>query len=306
MKFSIIIPIYNVQSYLKKCLDSVVNQTYKNYECILVVDKSSDESEKIADSYIKQYKWIKIYAENTGLAKARNLGVEKSNGDYIIFLDSDDYLESDLLETLNNNITNEQLIRFQAQDIINDNVIKHQEKSINKTSGINAFNDIIRFYYIENAWLYAYNSKYYKTNKFQFMENCIAEDYGIVPLIIAKAKILKCLPYIGYNYVQRENSLMNNNNYLKKIKKMDDMLKQYKYEKQELNKISNNERFISFLNNSLIYYSTKLKYKDYRKYNRILKNENCFSHLNESGLKPTIRNFLIKTNSFLFYNYIKR
>ena len=224
MKFSVIVPIYNVENYLEKCLDSVVSQTYKNYECILVVDKSSDKSEKIADKYIKKYNWQKVYEENTGLAKARNLGVDKSNGDYIIFLDGDDYFEKDLLEKLNNQIKNEDLIRYQARHIINDTYVDYPEKNYDLMSGNDAFEKIINFHYVENAWLYAYNSKFYKKNHFKFMENCIAEDYGLIPLVISKSKSIKVISYIGYNYVQRQNSLMNNNNYLKKIKKMDDML----------------------------------------------------------------------------------
>ena len=278
MKFSVIVPIYNVENYLEKCLDSVVSQTYKNYECILVVDKSSDKSEEIADKYIKKYNWQKVYEENTGLAKARNLGVDKSNGDYIIFLDGDDYFEKDLLEKLNSIIKNEDLIRYQARDIINDTYVDYPEKNYDLMSGNDAFEKIINFHYVENAWLYAYNSKYYKKNHFKFMENCIAEDYGLIPLVISKSKSIKVISYIGYNYVQRQNSLMNNNNYLKKIKKMDDMLKQYNFEIKNISEDSN-PLFKAFLNNSLIYYSTTLKYKDFKKYKKILKEKDFFSHL---------------------------
>lgn len=305
MKFSVIVPIFNVEKYLEKCLDSVVNQTYKNYECILVVDKSSDKSEEIANKYVKKYNWQKVYEENTGLAKARNLGVDKSNGDYIIFLDGDDYFEKDLLEKLNNQIKNEDLIRYQARDIINNTFVDYPEKNYDIMPGNDAFEKIINFHYVENAWLYAYNSKFYKKNHFKFMENCIAEDYGLIPLIISKAKSVKIISYIGYNYVQRQNSLMNNNNYLKKIKKMDDMLKQYNFEIENISKDSN-PLFKTFLDNSLIYYSTTLKYKDFKKYKKILKKNDCFSHLKGKSFKHKIRNFIIKNNAYFYYNYIMR
>ena len=74
----VIVPIYNVEKYLKKCLDSIVNQTYNNFEVIIVIDKCDDNSEKIADKYIKKYGWTKIYEEHTGLAKARNIGIQKA------------------------------------------------------------------------------------------------------------------------------------------------------------------------------------------------------------------------------------
>ena len=305
MKFSVIVPIFNVEKYLEKCLDCVVNQTYKNYECILVVDKSSDKSEEIANKYVKKYNWQKVYEENTGLAKARNLGVDKSNGDYIIFLDGDDYFEKDLLEKLNNQIKNEDLIRYQARDIINNTFVDYPEKNYDTMPGNDAFEKIINFHYVENAWLYAYNSKFYKKNHFKFMENCIAEDYGLIPLIISKAKSIKIISYVGYYYVQRQNSLMNNNNYLKKIKKMDDMLKQYNFEIENISKDSN-PLFKTFLNNSLIYYSTTLKYKDFKKYKKILKEKDCFSHLKGKSFKHKIRNFIIKNNAYFYYNYIMR
>ena len=151
-----------------------------------------------------------------------------------------------------------------------------------------------------------YKRDYFIKNNFKYMENCIAEDYGLTPLVIVKAKIVKSISYIGYNYVQRNNSLMNNTDYKKKIKKMEDMLKQSDYEKEQIKNIENNESVLRFLDNSLIYYSTTLQYKDYKKYNRVLKEKNCYKHPIERGLKSKVRNLIIKTNSYLFYNYLVR
>lgn len=307
MKFSIIIPIYNVEKYLKKCLDSIVNQTYNNFEVIIVIDKCDDNSEKIADKYIKKYGWTKIYEEHTGLAKARNIGIQKATGDYIVLLDSDDYLENNFLETINKSLNDKpDILRFQVRDIINGKKIDHHEIGFDSTNGTDAFNKIIRYHYIENAWAYVYKRDYFIKNKFKYMENCIAEDYGLTPLVIVKAKSVKSISYIGYNYVQRNNSLMNNNDYPKKIKKMDDMLKQSDYEKEQIKNIGNIESVLRFLDNSLIYYSTTLKYKDYKKYNKILKKKDCFKHPIENGLKSKVRSLIIKTNSYLFYNYLVR
>mgnify|MGYP005796349111 FL=1 len=306
--FSIIIPVYNVEQYLKKCLESVINQTYNNYEVIIVCDKCSDNSEKIVDYYVKKYKnFKKIYAENTGLGKARNLGVEEAAGDYILFLDSDDYYELELLKTLNKELKeNPDLLRFQVQNIKNEQIIKYNETPFTIITGIEAFKKIIKYHYVENAWCYCYKKTFYQKNKFNFMEGCIAEDYGLTPLIIAKAKTIKSISYIGYNYVERENSLMTTKDYSKKIKKMDDMLLQANYLKKELESIKSNENFLTFINNSLIYYSTRLKYKDYKKYNKILKKSNCYVHLHGKTIKSKIRNFLIKSNAYIFYNYIVR
>lgn len=305
-KFSIIVPVYNVEKYLKRCLESIVKQTYNNYEVIVVCDKSSDNSEIIADKFINKYKWTKIYEENTGLSKARNLGLAKARGEYILFLDGDDYFENNLLETLNNNLSESpDILRFQTREIFEDNVINYAEVGFDICDGVNAFKYINRYHFIENSWLYCYKKDFWDKYNFKFMEGCIAEDYGLTPLIIAKADKVKSISYIGYNYVQRDNSLMNNDNNLKKIKKMDDMLKQANFMKNKLVSVESKE-IISFINNSLIYYSTTLKYKDFRKYKRILNENKCFNHLKSNKLKTKIKNYLIKLNAYVFYNYILR
>lgn len=100
---SVIIPIYNVEKYLPKCLDSVINQTYKNLEIILVDDGSPDNSGKICDEYAKKDKRIKvIHKNNGGVSSARNVGLSETNGNWIAFIDSDDWIEINYIEILIN------------------------------------------------------------------------------------------------------------------------------------------------------------------------------------------------------------
>ena len=107
MKYSIIVPVYNMEKYISKCLDSIFSSTYKNYEVIIVNDGSTDKSDEIIKTYIeKNRNIIYIKEENMGLSTARNNGVSKATGDYIIFVDSDDYIEEKLLENLELNIDN--------------------------------------------------------------------------------------------------------------------------------------------------------------------------------------------------------
>lgn len=302
-KFSIIIPVYNVENYLDDCLSSVVNQSYDDYEVIIICDKCSDNSEKIVDTYVNKYaNFKKIYAENTGLAKARNIGLKHIRGDYILFLDGDDFFNRNLLEILNNNLNGEDVIRFQVQEIYNDKVVKYNENEISTTTGLEAFNFIIKYHFIENAWCYCYKASFWKKNNFEYVENCLAEDYGLTPLIIAKAKTLKSISYIGYNYVQRANSLMNSTDYNKKTKKIEDMLLQSDLEKKELIAISNSDMIEMFLNNSLIYYITTLEKKDYRKYHKILKNRGCFKTLPQDNFKQIIKKFIVTNFTWYYYN----
>lgn len=102
MKFSIIIPIYNLESYIKRCVDSVLNQSFCNYEIILVNDGSTDKSKDICQRYISE-NVILVNKENGGLSDARNVGIKNASGDYLIFLDGDDFWsEKDFLKELNN------------------------------------------------------------------------------------------------------------------------------------------------------------------------------------------------------------
>lgn len=106
-KISVVVPIYNVEKYLLKCLESISQQTYKNIEIILVNDGSTDSSRLICEEFIKKdSRAILINKENGGLSDARNFGEEHSTGEYVIFIDSDDYIETDMIEILYNNIKN--------------------------------------------------------------------------------------------------------------------------------------------------------------------------------------------------------
>lgn len=100
-KISIIIPIYNVEKYLPICINSILNQTFKDFELILVDDGSTDSSGKLCDEYAKQYKNIVvIHKKNSGPSDARNEGIKIAKGDYLTYIDSDDYVTNDCLETL--------------------------------------------------------------------------------------------------------------------------------------------------------------------------------------------------------------
>ena len=105
MKFSILVPVYNVEQYLEQCVESLLNQTYKGeYEIVLVDDGSTDSSGKICDKYVKNYpdKIKVVHKENKGLVSARQAGIEVATGEYSLFVDSDDFVELNLLETVSN------------------------------------------------------------------------------------------------------------------------------------------------------------------------------------------------------------
>ena len=103
MTISIVIPVYNVQDYIKKCLDSILSQTFSDLEIILVDDGSTDLSGRICDYYSENDKRIKvIHTANGGLSEARNVGIKNATSEWITFIDSDDYVSSDYIEYLYN------------------------------------------------------------------------------------------------------------------------------------------------------------------------------------------------------------
>lgn len=124
IKFSIIVPIYNVEKYLRTCIESILNQSYKKYEIILINDGSSDNSDMICEEY-KKYNNIKyINKKNEGVSVARNIGIENANGEWLVFVDPDDWLEKTYLEEINNNI------RDDIDIILFDDFVEFNNKTI--------------------------------------------------------------------------------------------------------------------------------------------------------------------------------
>ena len=146
-KVSIIVPVYNTSNQLSKCLDSLVNQTVKDIEIIIINDGSTDNSEVIIKKYIEKYKDLITYysKENEGIAATRNFGIDKAKSDYLLFVDSDDYIQIDLIEKLlpyiNSNID---MIKFKLQRVDCENKIleKVDGPVFDKTTGEDAFNKL--------------------------------------------------------------------------------------------------------------------------------------------------------------------
>lgn len=304
-KFSIIIPVYNVEKYLKKCLDSVFNQTYKDYEVIVVNDGTKDNSMDI----VKDYNVKVINQKNQGLSAARNAGVKVATGDYLIFLDSDDYWEKNILKELSKSLKNNpDLVRFQINEVYEDGrVIPYQEESFTNLSGPDAFKKIVKYHFVENAWCYAISKKYYLQNKFEFKPSTIHEDFGLIPLVIMKAKRVNSINYLGYNYLQRQGSIMSNKNYEKTKKKVADMYLHYNYLIEEINKLDvDTTTFKSFIANSLILKITELNHKDYKVYLNKLKKEKVFDNLLTDTTSRKVKKVLLTLSPRNYYKLIKR
>ena len=155
---SIVIPVYNVEKYLDECILSVINQTYKNLEILLINDGSSDSSYDICCKYSEQDNRIHVInKENGGLASARNVGIDKATGEYIYFLDSDDYIKETTIEKVVNYMKNNNLdlCYFSADVIIEDNNLTWNKEMYKKNHYYNPNDGVtILKELIDNCLLY--------------------------------------------------------------------------------------------------------------------------------------------------------
>ena len=219
-KVSIIIPVYNVEKYLRQCLDSVINQTFKDIEIIIVNDCSPDNSLQIIKEYQQKDERIVLLdlKQNIGLAFARNAGMKIAKGKYITFIDSDDWVIEDYIEILYNNIELYKTEVVIAENLEYDNI---SDCVINKSQKLKFYNKIIKdikdkknlILFIPRLIIQAMivSRKFIVEKNILFQKEKIGEDLLFIVEIIASNSSLLYIDYPIYYYrVNRENSLMTN------------------------------------------------------------------------------------------------
>lgn len=215
IKISVIIPVYNVEKYIGQCLDSIVNQTYKNLEIIIVNDGSNDNSLEIINRYSQNDRRIKIInLENKGVSFARNIGIKNSEGNYISFVDSDDYLNLNTYEKLAENLDGEDLIIFNYGRFENSTgeIIKEKYVSDDEMQELPEEKRYLYSKINHSCWNKLYKTEYLKRNKFKFFE-ILYEDVFFNLEVIYSTNNIKILNESFYNYrVNRKDSIMGNRN----------------------------------------------------------------------------------------------
>lgn len=217
VKVSIVVPVYNIEKYLRRCINSIVSQTYKNLEIILIDDGSKDASGIICDEYAKKDFRVKVFhIKNSGSAEARNYGINQANGKYLMFVDSDDYLElngvAELVKIAEKYQIDMLCGKYKTVDI-NGNDLKLPMRSFlcckENTNVLNG-EDYLVINSIETVlWRYFYSLQYIKDNKLRLMTfngNGCYEDNDFVIKAIHKCKRIKYCNVAFYNYVQRNDS----------------------------------------------------------------------------------------------------
>lgn len=232
---SVVVPIYNVEKYLDNCIESIVNQGYTNLEIILVDDGATDSSPIICDEWKKRdERVIVIHKENGGLSSARNAGLEEATGDYIMFIDSDDWVELDIVEK------SVERIEKDKSDLVIFGYKKVDEKGKNRgeyTFGNGTYtkkelSQQLHRRILEMSFGYAWN-KLYRLSVIK--DNNIVNDGTIVDredlyFNMSLLKYLNRISYmdcVGYAYLQRSNSLLHNGS-LARLNGMNDFIKKMK------------------------------------------------------------------------------
>lgn len=213
-KISIIVPVYNVEKYLSRCIESLIGQTYGNLEIILVDDGSSDISPKICDMYAVQDKRIKvIHKKNEGLSEARNTGLKEASGDYIMYVDSDDYIELDSCKRLLSGMQPEVDFVVGAIREIRENSVTYQRHTNLIPGNIYCAKEFVIRAIQKNEWfapavLNLYRRDFLIRNQLFYKSGFYYEDMEMLPRLFLSAKKVVYVDYLFYNYIVRKNSIM--------------------------------------------------------------------------------------------------
>ena len=232
MLLSIIVPVYNVEEYLGRCIESLVDQNldYTDYEIILINDGSTDSSLTVANKYKDSYKNIQIFTqENLGLSEARNVGINKSEGEFILFVDSDDYIEINVLQKLLNaakikdlDVLGFNYIRTSKSDCKSEIVLSETELSkSNITTGMSF---ISNHNYSNGAWWYIVKKNILFSNNISFEKGRMVEDILFTTEVLLKSNRVSFIDSDIYKYYKNNNSILTKKDKKHLNKLIDDYL----------------------------------------------------------------------------------
>lgn len=217
MRFSIIIPVYNTAKYLRKCVDSVLEQVFDDFEIVLVDDGSPDDAGKICDEYAEKFgKVLVVHQKNGGLSSARNSGLQIIQGEYVLFLDSDDYwCNSNALKNLNERIDlfDEDLVLYSCDNLYPDGTKLRSRGTYDlEILDLHEKKRTLEYLISSNkmpgaAWVMAVKTDLIKKNNFQFPLNVTAEDYVWVLSILNVCERIGAINDDFYIYVKRDGSI---------------------------------------------------------------------------------------------------
>lgn len=206
---SIIVPIYNVKQYLSKCIESIVKQTYKNIEVLLIDDGSTDGCYELLENYSLDSRFKIFHKENGGLSDARNYGLNRSTGEFIFFLDSDDYIEPNTIEICLKKMmdNNSDIVECRVRHISRENCFIHARPDVGVYDNKEAIKGILDYRFRIVAWNKLYRAALW--DEIRFPKGKINEDEHTIPYVVEKCNKYVSIRNPLYNYIQRQGSIMN-------------------------------------------------------------------------------------------------
>ena len=309
-KVSIIVPVYNTENYVEKCLQSLAKQTMQDFEIIVVNDGSTDNSETTIKKFIEEHQTLNITylrKENGGLASARNYGMKYAKGKYLSFIDSDDYIEENLYKDLEKYMEEEiDIIKFKMQTVDeNGKIIEKLDGPVfEKSTGEEAYKKLCTFdLFIDPACIYLYKREFFMENNFQY-ELRYHEDFGLTSLIIIQAKSFVSTNKYGYYYLQTTNSLTRQKDYKTDIERAKDVLKHYDNMSQKLKNYQIQEETKKivkrYYTNGVLLKTNSLKGEELDNYCKEIKKRKLYKNINPENLKQLVKRILLKLNVKLY------
>ena len=298
---SVIIPVYNVEKYLEKCINSVLSQTYRDLEIILVDDESTDKSGEICDKYKSIDNRIKvIHKKNGGLSDARNCGLDIANGEYIAFLDSDDWINKDLYKILY-----ETLIKYNADmSICKFKKVYNEDEKLNfESSKLISYTNIdaLKELYEQNstqmivAWNKLYKRNLFEKNRYPYGK--IHEDEFLTPILLNECKKIVYIDKELVYYRQRSGSIMNSKFNIKRLNYLEALeLRIEYYKNNRLFEVYDKEKK-NLVNNIIAYYYLVKKSDLQNKQNIMNKLKEKFIKIDldyDKSIKDLIKIYLFK------------
>ena len=222
---SIIVPVYNLENYIERCVESLINQTYTNIEIILVVDGSRDRSDEICDGFAEKDSRIKvIHKENGGLSSARNCGIDNAGGEYIMFVDGDDFISETMVEKLKNALSENDadMSVCSFKNIYEDGTaVKEMDDDNPITDSVMSAEDVYRALLKKGNWYYivTWNKLYKKEiwDGVRYPVGKIHEDEFVIGDIVSKTNRIVTISDKLYMYIQRKGSITNKEYSVKRL-----------------------------------------------------------------------------------------
>ena len=311
---SIIVTAYNAEKTIERCLNSILDNNYDDYEIVVINDGSVDKTEEIVQLFASE-KIKYFYKKNEGVSSARNLGLKKSIGEYVTFVDSDDYISNNYFEGLDKYIKCKEkekvdIIKRKAV-IVNEN--SKQEKKImgpyfDKVSGEEAFNKLcFEDKFLDTLWSYIIKKSLFEENNLKFIEGKFHEDFGLLPLIILKAKTFVSLEEYVYYYIQTENSIMREKNEAKTLKKAEDALFHYDNILENIQNYNINKRTKEnvkiYCTNAILLKVNELEGKTQKDYIKQLKKRKIYKNIKVRNIKQLIKKILLFIDIQVYTNF---